>query len=112
MMMIYSWPGNIRELENCIERAAILSDDQVIRSQHMPPTLQTAQSSGTLSRGTLETVLDKVEKQLIIETLTSHKGNVLKSAQYLGISNRKLGLRIANHNIDVAKYKTMKGGSA
>ncbi|MCG8698989.1 MAG: sigma 54-interacting transcriptional regulator, partial [Bacteroidales bacterium] len=61
MLMIYHWPGNIRELENCIERAAILSTDGVIRSQHLPPTLQTAQSSGTETKGTLQAIVDKVE---------------------------------------------------
>jgi Nif-specific regulatory protein len=111
MMMIYNWPGNIREMENCIERAGILSDDGVIRSQHMPPTLQTAQSSGTERSGTLDSVLDKVEKQLIIESLTATKGCVLQSAISLGISNRKLGLRIARHNIDARKYKMQKGES-
>ncbi len=105
MLLIYNWPGNIRELENCIERAAILSDDRAIRSQHLPPTLQTAQSSGTGKKGTLQVIVDKVEKQLIIDSLTSNKGNVLQSAKDLGISNRKLGLRIDKYNIDVTKFK-------
>jgi Nif-specific regulatory protein len=107
MLMIYHWPGNIRELENCIERAAILSDDGVIRAHHLPPTLQTAQSSATLNKGTLEAIVDKVEKQLIIDTLTSRKGNILQSAKDLGISNRKLGLRIAKHTINPLKYKAI-----
>ena len=106
MLMIYHWPGNIRELENCIERAAILSTDKAIRSQHLPPTLQTAQSSGTSKKGALQTVVDKVEKQLIIDSLTAKNGNVLQSAKELGISNRKLGLRIEKYKIDVNKYKT------
>jgi len=110
MLLIYHWPGNIRELENCIERAAILSDDQAIRSHHLPPTLQTAQSSGTEHRGTLQAIVEKVEKQLIIDSLTNNKGNVLKSAKGLGISNRKLGLRITKYNIDANKYKMQVGG--
>ncbi len=105
MLMIYKWPGNIRELENCIERAAILSTDKVIRPQNLPPTLQTAQSSGTTNSGTLQSIVDKVEKQLIIDTLTNQRGNVLQSAKELGISNRKLGLRIEKYEIDVTKYK-------
>ncbi len=105
MLMVYRWPGNIRELENCIERAAILSMDRVINSHNLPPTLQTAVSSGTKSKGTLQSIVDKVEKQLIIDALTSNKGNVLQSAKDLGISNRKLGLRIDKYEIDVAKYK-------
>lgn len=105
MLMIYHWPGNIRELENCIERAAIMSTDRVIRSHNLPPTLQTALSSGTKHKGTLQSIVDKVEKQLIIDCLTENKGNVVRSAQELGISNRKLGLRIDKHEIDVKLYK-------
>jgi Nif-specific regulatory protein len=62
MLMIYRWPGNIRELENCIERAAILSTDKVIRPQNLPPTLQTAQSSGTTNKGTLQSIVEKCRK--------------------------------------------------
>ncbi len=105
MLMIYHWPGNIRELENCIERAAILSTDRVIRPQNMPPTLQTAQSSGTPYKGTLQAIVEKVEKQLIIDTLTNLRGNVFQSAKDLGISNRKLGLRIEKYGIEIGKYK-------
>lgn len=105
MLSIYNWPGNIRELENCIERAAIISDDKVIRSNHLPPTLQTAESSGTEHSGPLNRIVEKVEKQLIIDSLTKNRGNVLKSAKELGISNRKLGLRIEKYAIEVSKYK-------
>ena len=104
-LMIYHWPGNIRELENCIERAAIISTDQVIRIENLPPTLQTAESSNTFSKGTLQIIVEKVEKQLIIDCLTAKKGNVLQTAKQLSISNRKLGLRIDKYNIDVEKYK-------
>ena len=48
MLMAYHWPGNVRELENCIERAVLLSDDEVIHGHHLPPTLQTAEASGTM----------------------------------------------------------------
>ena len=111
MMMIYNWPGNIRELENCIERAAIMSTDGVIRSQHLPPTLQTANSSNTELKGSLENLVEKVEKQIIIDTITNTRGNVSKAADLLGLTMRKLGLRIQKYNIEPRKYKSKSKSS-
>ncbi|RPH97254.1 MAG: GAF domain-containing protein, partial [Calditrichaeota bacterium] len=54
MLRQYHWPGNVRELENCIERAVLVCNDQVIHSYHLPPTLQTAESSGTIPRLSLD----------------------------------------------------------
>ena len=47
MLMSYHWPGNVRELENTIERAVLVCDGRVIHGHHLPPTLQTAEASGT-----------------------------------------------------------------
>ena len=66
MLMAYHWPGNVRELENCIERAVLLSDDDVIHGHHLPPSLQTAESSGTVPRGTLRATLERIERELLV----------------------------------------------
>jgi Nif-specific regulatory protein len=105
MLMVYHWPGNIRELQNCIERACILSTDNVIRPSNLPPTLQTALSSKTKSTGTLEAVLDKVEKQMLHDTLIGTKGNMVKAAEVLGITERMMGIRIKKYEIDPKRYK-------
>lgn len=105
LLMVYHWPGNIRELENVIERAMVLSTDGVIRSYSLPPTLQTAASSGTPSKGALNNVLEKVERQMILDTLIATRGNSAKAAQNLGITERIMGLRVQKYNIDLQNYK-------
>ncbi len=109
MLMVYHWPGNIRELENCIERAAIMSTDGVIRSHNLPPTLQTAQSSGTENKGTLNSIMERVEKQLIVDALTSSLGNINKAALMLGITERIMGLRIKKYDLETKKYRKQRG---
>ena len=106
MLMSYHWPGNVRELENCIERAVLLSSDSVIHGHHLPPTLQTAEASGTTHRGTLESTLDAVERDLILDALKASRGNRAKAARALGISERIMGLRVKKLGIDAKRFRT------
>jgi Nif-specific regulatory protein len=106
MLMSYHWPGNVRELENCIERALILSDDMVIHGYHLPPSLQTAQASGTVSMGTLSEKLEAIELEIIVEALKNTNGNMAEAARILGITERIMGLRIKKHNINFRQFRT------
>jgi Nif-specific regulatory protein len=108
MLMSYHWPGNVRELENCIERAVLLSDDGVIHGYHLPPTLQTAEASGTVHPGALQETLDNVERELILDALKSSRGNMAKAARELGVSERVMGLRIKKHGIHPKRFRTSK----
>ena len=105
MLMSYHWPGNVRELENCIERAVILSQDDVIHGHHLPPTLQTAEASGTKPRGTLTSALEGVEKELLLEALKSCRGNMSKAARSLGITERMMGIRVKKYGIDPKRFR-------
>ena len=105
MIMSYHWPGNVRELENCLERACILGNTGVIYGFHLPPTLQTPESSGSPERGPLQSVLAKVEQELIQDNLKLAKGDIGLAADNLGLTERQMELRIAKYNINLAKYK-------
>jgi len=107
MLMTYHWPGNVRELENCIERAVLLSSDHVIHGHHLPPTLQTAEASGTTHEGTLDGTLGNVERDLILDALKASRGNKAKAARALGISERIMGLRVKKFGIDPRRFRTI-----
>ena len=107
MMMAYHWPGNVRELENCMERAVVLSDDAVIHGHHLPPTLQTAQASGTQIEGGLSQLVDNYERELILEALKISRGNRAKAARALDISDRLMGLRGKKYRIDCRRFHAL-----
>jgi two-component system, NtrC family, response regulator HydG len=94
----YAWPGNIRELENVVERAAILSDGKLIQARDLPPLLN-AQPIPTAGGATLPLaddprplkarvadVVRQVERQAIVEALRVEDGSPTKAARRLGIS--------------------------
>ncbi|NLJ09969.1 MAG: sigma 54-interacting transcriptional regulator [Treponema sp.] len=105
LLSSYHWPGNVRELENCIERAVILSTDNVIHSYHLPPSLQSAQSTQTEPTTTLEAALSRLEKELIIEALKITGGNMAAAARRLGITERQMGLRVHHYAIPWKLYR-------
>ena len=105
----YHWPGNVRELENCIERAVLLSVDEVIHSHHLPPSLQSAESTDTEPSGSLQESLDNLERELIMDALKSTKGNMAKAARLLDITERIMGLRIQKHGINPRHFRGHRG---
>ncbi|MDI1242232.1 MAG: sigma 54-interacting transcriptional regulator [bacterium] len=105
MLMSYHYPGNVRELENAIERAVLVCDTNVIHSHHLPPTLQTAETSGTESRMTLASAVAAFERDLIVDTLKSTSGNIAKAARQLESTERILGYKIKKHGIDPARFR-------
>jgi len=106
MLLSYHWPGNVRELENCIERAVLLSADYVIYGHHLPPSLQTAEASGTEHVGTLQASVENLERDLIYDALKTARGNKAKAARALGMSERIIGLRVLKYGIDVHRFRT------
>ncbi|MEL6180342.1 MAG: helix-turn-helix domain-containing protein, partial [Myxococcota bacterium] len=105
MLTRYHWPGNVRELENCMERAVLLTRDDVIRSHHLPPSLQTAEASGTVHHGTLKATLEALEYELLVDALKTSRGNMAEAARHLGITERMMGCRVRKYGINRKRFK-------
>jgi DNA-binding NtrC family response regulator len=86
----YDWPGNIRELRNCIESAVVMCNKTLITIEDLPPTLQSASDTEDSVRIPLNITLDEAEKLIIRAVVSSHKGNKSKAAEVLGIGRKTL----------------------
>jgi DNA-binding NtrC family response regulator len=109
----YSWPGNIRELKNTIERAAVLTETGVIEPAHLPLHVAGVITADSLQDQSIDSLtvddrLDEVEKGLIIEALTRTGGVQVKAAEILGINQRSLWHRIKKHSIDTESFKNLQ----
>ncbi|UZR93180.1 sigma-54-dependent transcriptional regulator [Chondrinema litorale] len=92
----HSWPGNIRELEQVLERAVILSDSEVIEAEALK-LRGIHQSSNT---NTLESLnLEEMEKQAIVKLIDKHKGNMTKVAKELGVGRTTLYRRLQKYGL-------------
>src|SRR6266446_6461800 len=105
MLVSYHWPGNVRELENTLERAVVTCDGQVIHGHHLPPTLQTAEASGTVVQTSLCDAVEQYEKDLIVDALKSARGNRAKAARLLGSTERIIGYKVRKYGIDPGRFR-------
>jgi Nif-specific regulatory protein len=110
MLMSYHWPGNVRELENALERAVLVCDGQVIHGHHLPPSLQTAEGSGTVTRVSLKDAVEGFERDLIQDALKTTRGNRAKAARLLDTTERILNYKVRNLGVDVRRFRPTDGG--
>jgi two-component system response regulator HydG len=101
----YSWPGNIRELSNAIERALILSDGGAIRPEQLglpgPPQANGASNGGPRPGGlALTGPLAEVERRLVAEALERAGGNKVRAAASLGVTRSQLYTLLKKHRIE------------
>src|SRR4051794_14839845 len=108
MLMSYHWPGNVRELENVLERAVLVCDGQVIHAHHLPPSLQTAESSGTVTRVSLTDAVDAYEKDLLQDALKTTRGNRAKAARLLDTTERIINYKVRQYGIDARRFKSSR----
>jgi Nif-specific regulatory protein len=109
MLSSYHWPGNVRELENVMERAVLVSTENVINGHDLPPTLRIKEADlqGT-RKDTFEAMVASYERELIVDALKDARGNQTKAAQILGTTKRIIQYKIQRLNID---YRKLRGSA-
>ncbi|MCF7854820.1 MAG: sigma 54-interacting transcriptional regulator [Candidatus Pacebacteria bacterium] len=106
MLTAYHWPGNVREVENVLERAVLLADGGVIHGHHLPPSLQMnryAESQENL--GSFDALVRNYEVELITDALKDTNGNQTKAAEQLGITKRIIQYKIHKYGIDYRRFR-------
>lgn len=114
MLMAYHYPGNVRELKNCIERAVLNSNDDVIHGYNLPPTLQTqghsSDNSPDISQvNDLAAAVNTYERELIVEALKRHRGNAAAAARALSTTPRVLNYKFNKLKINLKDFKKYGG---
>ncbi|WP_243547168.1 sigma-54-dependent Fis family transcriptional regulator [Pseudodesulfovibrio tunisiensis] len=108
LLTMYHWPGNVRELRNCMERSVLLCEEAVIRTYHLPPTLQSAESSATGTNLSFGEAVAKFEQELLVDSLKKTSGNMLQSARDLRVSYRIVNYKVKKYGIDVKRFSQSK----
>lgn len=96
-LLNYNWPGNIRELENEIERAYNFVEGNTIKKEHLSEKI--IKQSNKVRYGDLNSNLNNLEKQIIIDTLEMHNRNKSKAAFVLGINRASLYQKMKKYGI-------------
>jgi two-component system response regulator AtoC len=118
VLAIHDWPGNVRELENVLERAAILSEGDTLQEPEVrtalreelkktrPSLVDTEREKLTNGqRIYLKEVVQKVEKQMILQALTTTNGVQAEAAEILGLNPKNLWKKIQKHAIRMDRLK-------
>jgi transcriptional regulator with GAF, ATPase, and Fis domain len=114
-LMAYDWPGNIRELKNAIERAAVVTDGEIVTLSGLPQPIRPAgvglvagvasqqwEAPGAMS---LDEKMTQLERAFVIEALSRTGGVQAQAARMLGITERSIWHLVKKHRIEVEKIK-------
>ena len=115
-MLAYTWPGNVRQLINALERAKILADDEVIHRKNLPSAISETVTSRLTCNENLATPkvtdLDALQREHVIAVLHQNGGNKARSARELGVSRRTLYRLLDKHSITLDNNSSESPASA
>ncbi|MBE0478636.1 sigma-54-dependent Fis family transcriptional regulator, partial [Candidatus Aerophobetes bacterium] len=113
LLINYSWPGNVRELENLIERLVVMSEEDTIKSEHLPLSIRGEEQIldvqiprnweeiKKIKKELKRKILVRVEKKFILETLKRNQFNVTKSAKDVGMQRQNFQALMRKYNISL-----------
>jgi two-component system NtrC family response regulator len=110
----YAWPGNVRQLENTIERLVLLSQSPEITHRDLPDFLRSERLSSAVPQVDLPEEgisVTAVEKDLIVRALQKFEGNQTRAARFLNMSRRTLAYRLEKYDIQTEGLKIHKQGA-
>jgi DNA-binding NtrC family response regulator len=109
----YNWPGNVRELENAMHRAAILTNDNVVRQAHLVNIIDPSQAHADIAvprtgdelkrvkKAAREKSVEEIEKQFVLEALKRNEWNVTKSAEDTGMQRPNFQALMKKYSVRV-----------
>jgi DNA-binding NtrC family response regulator len=111
----YDWPGNVRQLENAVERLVLLANGDQVSSSDLPDFLRPVAVPKDRPAITLPEQgfsLEAIEKEVLLEALKKFDGNQTQAARYLGMTRRTLAYRMEKHRLRSDDIRTMKRGAS
>jgi DNA-binding NtrC family response regulator len=100
-LLKYDWPGNIRQLQNCIESSVVMSNGKQIKLEDLPLSVSeyTGQEAISIPMGIS---LEDAEKIIIMQNLSANKGNKSKTADILGIGRKTLHRKLNEYGLELS----------
>jgi two-component system response regulator HydG len=98
----YNWPGNVRQMRNCIRTMAVMTDNEKLDVKDIPAEIyQVRQLSGQVAQPLAGVSLNDIERKAIVDTLAKVGNNREKAAKLLGIGERTLYRKLKEYNIEI-----------
>jgi DNA-binding NtrC family response regulator len=114
-LIAYGWPGNVRQLENVLERAIVMAEGDTITTEQLPfavageaghldtPIPKTSDELKEIKKQLRETAVENIEKSFILDALTRNDWNVTKSAEVVGMQRSNFQALMRKYNIKLQK---------